>query len=313
MFNLKNYVSKKKRYKCMKKNDEFSRKSTPFLKSACLALCLVSFGGTAAYAESSYATHTMLTVQMNGKSIKDVFSYIEKNSEFIFIYHGSNINLNRKVNVDVTNRSVDKILQQMFDGTDVEYFINDRQIIVRKKQVAEKTVPMIQQEKKITVMGNVKDENGEPLIGVNVVVRGTMIGCVTDIDGNFSLADVSENAVISISYIGYQTQDIPVKATINVVLKEDSEALNEVVVIGYGTQKKVDLSGAVATVSTKVLENRPVLTVGQALQGSVANMTVSIGSGQATDSPSFNIRGTTSINGGIRWWSLMVLFLLLKS
>lgn len=313
MFNLKNYVSKKKRYKCMKKNDEFSRKSTPFLKSACLALCLVSFGGTAAYAESSYATHTMLTVQMNGKSIKDVFSYIEKNSEFIFIYHGSNINLNRKVNVDVTNRSVDKILQQMFDGTDVEYFINDRQIIVRKKQVAEKTVPMIQQEKKITVMGNVKDENGEPLIGVNVVVRGTMIGCVTDIDGNFSLADVSENAVISISYIGYQTQDILVKATINVVLKEDSEALNEVVVIGYGTQKKVDLSGAVATVSTKVLENRPVLTVGQALQGSVANMTVSIGSGQATDSPSFNIRGTTSINGGIRWWSLMVLFLLLKS
>lgn len=298
----------------MKKNDEFSRKSTPFLKSACLALCLVSFGGTAAYAESSYATHTMLTIQMNGKSIKDVFSYIEKNSEFIFIYHGSNINLNRKVNVDVTNRSVDKILQQMFDGTDVEYFINDRQIIVRKKQVAEKTVPMIQQEKKITVMGNVKDENGEPLIGVNVVVRGTMIGCVTDIDGNFSLADVSENAVISISYIGYQTQDIPVKATINVVLKEDSEALNEVVVIGYGTQKKVDLSGAVATVSTKVLENRPVLTVGQALQGSVANMTVSIGSGQATDSPSFNIRGTTSINGGgIRWWSLMVLFLLLKS
>ena len=97
---------------------------------------------------------------------------------------------------------------------------------------------MIQQEKKITVMGNVKDENGEPLIGVNVVVRGTMIGCVTDIDGNFSLADVSENAVISISYIGYQTQDIPVKANYNVVLKEDSEALNEVVVIGYGTQKK---------------------------------------------------------------------------
>src|SRR5699024_5592257 len=150
---------------------------------------------------------------------------------------------------------------------DVEYFINDRQIIVRKKQVAEKTVPMIQQEKKITVMGNVKDENGERLIGVKVVVRGTMIGSVMYIDGNFYMAEVSENAVISISYIGYQTQDIPVKATINVVLKEDSEALNEVVVIGYGTQKKVDLSGAVATVSTKVLENRPVLTVGQALQG----------------------------------------------
>ncbi|WP_302126061.1 SusC/RagA family TonB-linked outer membrane protein, partial [uncultured Parabacteroides sp.] len=284
----------------MKKNEEIDRKSTHFLKSACLALCLVSYGGSAVYAESSYAAQTMLTVQMNGRSIKDVFSYIEKNSEFIFVYHGSNINVNRKVNVDVTSRSVENILQQMFEGTDIEYIINDRQIIVRKKQVTEKSasVPAVQQEKKITVTGNVKDANGEPLIGVNVVIKGTTIGSVTDIDGNFSLADVSPGAVISISYIGYQAQDVPAKATMRIVLKEDSEALDEVVVIGYGVQKKVDLSGAVATVSTKVLENRPVLTVGQALQGSVANMTVSIGSGQATDSPSFNIRGTTSINGG---------------
>lgn len=282
----------------MKKNEEFSRKSTPFLKSACLALCLVGYGGSAVYAESSYATQTMLTVQVNGRSIKDVFSYIEKNSEFIFVYHGSNINLNREVNVDVTNRSVENILQQMFDGTDIEYIINDRQIIIRKKQVAEKSVPVVQQEKKISITGNVKDVSGEPLTGVNIVIKGTTIGCITDIDGNFSLTDVSAGAVISISYIGYQTLDIPAKATMQIVLKEDSEALDEVVVIGYGVQKKVDLSGAVATVSTKVLENRPVLTVGQALQGSVANMNVSIGSGQATDSPSFNIRGTTSINGG---------------
>ncbi|WP_302343666.1 hypothetical protein, partial [uncultured Parabacteroides sp.] len=96
----------------MKKNEEIDRKSTHFLKSACLALCLVSYGGSAVYAESSYAAQTMLTVQMNGRSIKDVFSYIEKNSEFIFVYHGSNINVNRKVNVDVTSRSVENILQQ---------------------------------------------------------------------------------------------------------------------------------------------------------------------------------------------------------
>lgn len=135
---------------------------------------------------------------------------------------------------------------------------------------------------------------------MNVLVKGTTIGGITDIDGNFSLSEVAPNATISVSYIGYRTQDIALKgkSAINITLSEDSESLDEVVVIGYGTQKKVDLSGAVATVSTKVLENRPVLTVGQALQGSVANMTVSIGSGQATDSPTFNIRGTTSINGG---------------
>lgn len=284
----------------MKKNEEFERKSPHFLKSACLALCLVGYGGSVAYAESSYANSTLLTVQMSGRSIKDVFSYIEKNSEFIFVYHGSNIDVNRKVNVDVTDRSVENILHQMFDGTDIEYLVNDRQIIVRRKQAVEKSIPVpgVQQEKKIIVTGNVKDANGEPLIGVNVIIKGTTKGAVTDVNGNFSLSDVSPKAVISVSYIGYQTLDIPAKEEIKIVLKEDSEALDEVVVIGYGVQKKADLSGAIATVPTKVLENRPVLNVGQALQGSVANMNVTIGSGQATDSPSFNIRGTTSLNGG---------------
>lgn len=286
----------------MKKNEEFSRKSAHFLKSACLALCLVSYGGSVVYAESTYAEQTTLTVRMNNRTVKDVFSYIEKNSEFIFVYHGSNINLNRKVNVDVNNQTVESILKKMFEGTDIEYIINDRQIIVRKNETNRKQVAVAapQQEKKISVTGNVKDAIGEPLIGVNVMVKGTTIGGITDANGNFSLSDVAPNAVISISYIGYKTQEIALngKTSVNVTLSEDSEALDEVVVIGYGTQKKADLSGAVATVPTKVLENRPVLTVGQALQGSVANLTVSIGSGQATDSPSFNIRGTTSINGG---------------
>lgn len=111
-------------------------------------------------------------------------------------------------------------------------------------------------KKKITVTGNVKDATGEPLIGVNVLVKGTTIGGITDIDGNFSLSDVDPNATISVSYIGYRTQDIALKgkSAVNITLSEDSESLDEVVVIGYGTQKKVDLSGAVATVSTKVLE-----------------------------------------------------------
>ena len=100
----------------MKKHEEIERKSVHFLKSACLAACLVSYGGSVVYADTSYAESTRLTVQMNGRSIKDVFSYIEQNSEFIFVYHGSNIDVNRKVNVDVTNRSVENILQVWRDG-----------------------------------------------------------------------------------------------------------------------------------------------------------------------------------------------------
>ena len=127
----------------MKKNEEFSRKSTHFLKSACLALCLVSYGGSAIYAASTYAEQTTLTVRMNNRTVKDVFSYIEKNSEFIFVYHGSNINLNKKVNVDVNNQTVEAILKKMFEGTDIEYIINDRQIIVRKNETNKKQVAVV--------------------------------------------------------------------------------------------------------------------------------------------------------------------------
>ena len=168
----------------MKKNEEIEWKSAHFLKSACLALCLAGLGGPAVYADVSYAESTLLTVQMNERSVKDVFDYIEENSEFIFVYHGANIDLNRMVSVDVKNRTVENILHQMFDGTNVEFIINNRQIIVRKKAVSGNPVvlPVGQQDKKISVSGTVKDAAGEPLIGVNVIVKGTTIGNVTDID-----------------------------------------------------------------------------------------------------------------------------------
>lgn len=279
----------------MKKNEKTARKSGRFFGSACLALCLIGYGGSAINAEPSYVESTLFTIQANERTMKEVFSYIEKNSQFIFVYHGSNINVNQKVSVDVKNRSVEDILHQMFDGTDMEYLIDGRQIIVRKKTSSNSAQ---KKEKKMAVAGNVKDQKGEPLIGVNVIAKGTALGSITDMNGNFSLTNVPSNAVISVSYIGYQTVEVPAQEKLSITLKEDSKALEEVVVIGYGVQKKVDLSGAVAVVPTKVLQDRPVLNVGQALQGSVANMNVTIGSGQATDSPSFNIRGTTSINGG---------------
>ena len=155
------------------------------------------------------------------------------------------------------------------------------------------------QQKKVTIKGIVKDVNGEPIIGASIKEKGKNNGVITDIDGQFSIS-ATEGSLLEISYLGHTTQ--VVKATIEkkmqITLKEDSKNLDEIVVIGYGTQKKVDLSGAVTTANTKLLNDRPVNTVGQALQGAVANMSVSIGSGQATDSPSYNIRGTTSINGG---------------
>lgn len=284
----------------MKKNERFSRKPAHFLKSACLALFLLSYGGSTIYATSSYSAQTTLTVRMNNKTVKEVFSYIEKNSEFIFVYHGSKVDLNRKVSIDANGQTVQKVLNEIFANTDIEYIINDRQIIVRKneKSKANEGIPVKQQEKKITVTGNIKDAKGEELIGVNILIKGTTTGATTDINGLFTLPNIPANAVLVVSYIGYNTQEVKVQPNLSITLKEDNQLLNEVVVLGYGVQKKVNLSGSVATVSSKTLENRPVVNVGQALQGAVANMNVTIGSGKADDSPKFNIRGTTSLNGG---------------
>lgn len=286
----------------MKKNVRISRQPAHFVKSICLALFLTSYGSVTMYASPSYSEQTALTVNLNNHTVKEVFDYIEQNSEFIFVYHGSKINLNRKVNVSVHNQSVEKILDMMFADTDMNYIIKDRQIVVRKNETSKVAVPTStpQQEKKITVKGKIKDPNGEPLIGVNVLIKGTTTGTTTDLDGNFTLTNISPNATLTVSYIGYKSQDIPVnnKPALSVILQEDSEALDEVVVVGYGTQKKINLSGAVGTISAKALENRPITNMGMGLQGTIPNLNITVPSGNANSAPKFNIRGVTSINGG---------------
>lgn len=147
--------------------------------------------------------------------------------------------------------------------------------------------------------GTVYDSAGDPAIGVTVKVDGNKVGTTTDIDGRFTLTSIRKGTKVQFSGIGFK----PVTAVWNgepmeIHLADDVTALDEVVVVGYGVQKKVNLSGAVATVDTKQIEDRPVLNVGQALQGKVANLNISLGSGAANDSPSFNIRGTNSLNGG---------------
>ena len=280
----------------MKKNEVFGQKTHRFIKTACLALCLVSYGGNAIYADSAYANSKMLTVQMNGKSIKDIFSYIEESSEFIFVYHGSNINVNRKVDVDVTNQSVENILKQMFQGTDIEYIINDRQIIVRKKGTSHDALPIVQQKQQV-VRGHVKDVKGDPLIGVNIVVKGTTKGSITDIDGNFLLENVPSGSVLVISYIGYKTQEITVagKNNLNVTLSEDSEALEEVVVTALGIKREEKALGyAVQKVSGESLNTVKTADVATSLTGKIAGLNVQ-NSTEFNEAPSLSLRGETPL------------------
>lgn len=261
---------------------------------AFLVICVSTAFATDAYSQSAKAS-----VKVEGGHVKEVLKQIENQTDYLFVYNADKINLNRKVTIVATNERVSDILDKVFNETDVNYVLQGNNILLTNKEINPSVETALQQENKITVRGKVTDTSGEPLIGASIIEKGTSNGVVTDMNGEFTLK-ASIGNTLQITYIGYIPQTITVgdKPNLSIILKEDAESLDEVVVVGFAVQKKVNLSGAVSTVSTKQLENRPVTSVGQALQGAVANLNITVGSGQATDSPSFNIRGMTSLNGG---------------
>ena len=147
--------------------------------------------------------------------------------------------------------------------------------------------------------GIVKDATGETVIGASVVVKGTTNGTITGIDGDFSLSNVKKGDILQISFVGYITQEVKWNGTpLNIILKDDTQTLEEVVVVGYGTQKKVNLTGAVAMAESDVLEDRTIANLAQGLQGAIPNLNISFANGNPNSSTSINVRGLTSLIGG---------------
>lgn len=269
----------------------------------CLAAgMMLLFGESAAYANPQlpvYAEQATFTIKANNYTLKQVLDMVEKQSEFIFLYRKNDIDVNRKVNVDLTDSHVQGVLAALFKGSSVVYTIKDRQIILHREEKATVSgVPNPEPQQAATVRGIVTDTAGEPLIGLNIMEKNTTSGTITDANGSFTLKISNPNAVLVFTYIGYLTQEIPLKGEteLTVQMKEDVGALEEVVVVGYGVQKKVNLSGAVQAVGGEVLANRPIVNVGAGLQGTVPNLNIKVGSGRADDAPVINIRGFTSIN-----------------
>jgi TonB-linked SusC/RagA family outer membrane protein len=150
----------------------------------------------------------------------------------------------------------------------------------------------------INIKGKVTDENGKPLPGVTIKVKGSKQGTVSDANGAFFLKDVPEDAVLTAFYVGYTNIEVKASSTLTIKMIQESGALNDVVVVGYGTQKKVNLTGAIASVDGKALESRPIANIGQGLQGLIPNLNITVGNGKPGSGSQFNIRGITSINGG---------------
>ena len=254
-------------------------------------------GISTCFANNSYAQEASFTMEYESVTLKDVIHEIEQKSEFIFFYLDNSIDLERKVSVRARNEGIETILKQVFAGTDNRYYISDRQIILSKEAAGPSRTQAGQQARSLS--GTVIDELG-PVTGANVTVKGTTNGTVTDIDGKFALTNLPENAVIQVSFIGYETQEIPIttQTTLNITLLADSKALEEVVVVGYGIQRKRDLTGAVVSVNNAKLKERSYSNVMQSLAGQLPGIQISQSQGAPGFAPSIKIRGASTINAG---------------
>lgn len=257
-----------------------------------------------AQATVSYAQKATVSLEIQNQTVKEVLDEIESQSEFSFFFNVKHVDLNRKVSVRVEDSDIFKVLDTIFANTNVHYTVVDKKIILSTEKLEKQEIQHALQTKKIT--GVVKDQNGEPIIGANVVEKGTTNGIITDIDGRFSL-EVSSKATLQVSYIGYLTQEAAVgnHTVLDILLKEDSQALDEVVVVGYGTQKKVNLTGSITAIKTSDLENIPVSNLSNSLAGRAPGVTITNNSGFAGASSSIRIRGSFGeplyvINGIIR-------------
>ena len=227
--------------------------------------------------------------------LEDILSEIENQTDYLFVSN-RNVDLSQRVSVRVTNKSVQEVLVDVLKNTGLTFTVEGVNIILSEAKLVLDPVTS-QQERKIT--GKIIDTNGEPVIGANVVEKGTTNGVISDLEGSFSF-NVASGATLVISYIGYVSQELKIGNQIlyNITLHEDSEALDEVVGIGYGTVKKSDLTGSVSSVKSGELAAIPQASAAQALQGRTAGVYVKQNSGAPGSTTTVRIRGTNSILGG---------------
>ena len=236
-----------------------------------------------------------LTLKLQQVCMEQALNEIEKRISSYFIVN-KGVDIGRIVSIDAVDQSLSAVLDQLIEGTNYTYKINTANIMLSVRS------PESTNSSKVRIEGTVSDNKGQPIVGAAVVVKGTTLGTSTDVDGKFTLTlpVPTDETVLSANYLGYEPAEVPVgtRSEIRIVLKESTVGIADVVVVGYGTQRKVNVTGAVSQITTEELKDRPVTSMSQALQGVVPNLNVTFGSGQPGTGGSLNIRGTTSINGG---------------
>lgn len=248
---------------------------------------------------NSYSQNTNISLDLENVSVREVLNTIESKTEFRFLYKDKNVDLHRKVTINVSKRKIGDILEELFQNTSTVYNIYDnRQVLlsIGAEIPLEKEVKKQSQEQE-NIHGTIADTEGVPIPGVSVVIKGTVIGVASDFDGNYSI-NAKTGDVLVYTAIGYAKQEVTVssQSIINVVMTTEASFLEEVVVVGYGTQRKSDLTGAVGVLSSEDLLKAPVNNSLQGLQGKVAGVNVFLNSGSPSGAPRIVIRGVGTIN-----------------
>lgn len=243
------------------------------------------------YAGNAHSQNAKVSIRMNVKLDK-ILNEIENQTDYLFIYNNQ-VDINKITSVKVKNEAVAQVLDKILSGTGINYELEGTHIILTTEAI--KDLHAQQQAK--TVTGTVTDVSGEPIIGANIRIKGTTTGTITDIDGNFSI-EAEPQSVIEVSYIGYLTQETVInnQKSIRFLLKEDTKTLDEVVVIGYGVQKKADLTGSVANINTEKLNTQSNANIGQALQGKIAGVDIVSQGGAPGSGTRIMVRGIGTLN-----------------
>lgn len=246
------------------------------------SLCQVSANG---FSQS-------ITLKQKNVSISLLLKSIEKQSDYVFLYDKTEVSKSGKISIDVKDASIEKVLEMCLMDQPLTYKIFNRTIVLKGKG----TSPFISMFENIN--GRIFDESGKPVQGASVKVKGTAVTAITDVNGSFTI-NVKPDDILVITYVGSKTQEVAVgnRKQIAITLKDDVKALDDFVVVGYGKQKKINLSGAVDGITAKEIENRPITSIGAGLQGLIPNLNITNGSGRANDATAFNIRGVTSLGG----------------
>jgi TonB-linked SusC/RagA family outer membrane protein len=259
------------------------------------AVIFLILGIVQAHANDSYSQKTRLTINFSDTELVKVLDKIEEQSEFFFLYNEKLLDTQRKVSIEAKNELIVPVLDELFTGTDVKYTIVDRKVILAPDYLTNKPDVFM---RKIT--GTVTDRAGDPIPGVNVVVTGTNIGVTTDNAGKYSIELPPDAKTLTFSFVGMEKLTIAIgtQDVINVTMAVSALGLEEVVVVGYGTVKKTDLTGSVSAVSKLAIRDRKVSTVNQALMGQMAGVKVEMNDATPGSVTSIRIRGTGSISAG---------------